>query len=321
LPRAMEEFWKWVTANKRKGQRRSPVTQKHLCWSVGSAKKRRDCFHELRWDHVIGSRFVFEGSEWSALGSRDIDGCAGMGNLRSERAGASQWFPELRIYDYRHRHYNPSLGRFLQTDPIGLQTEGAKLMPEQKALYGAGAPEAFTSSEMNLFRYCGDDPVDGSDPLGLDFILLNNEAGAYGVGHSAALVENDQDGWMYYSKNGAIGSSRAGPFGTFKAFQEDKLSTRYERGLRITTAPRDDQAMKAYGDKNYDKKYDDVKENCADLTADIANKGGLDLGKPKVTGFPALFANGATAPNKQYDQAKQKYKDAAAVTPHIKKDK
>ncbi len=52
---------------------------------------------------------------------------------------------------------------------MGLQTEGAKLTPGQKALYGAGAPEAFGSSEMNLFRYCGDDPVDRSDPSGLEY--------------------------------------------------------------------------------------------------------------------------------------------------------
>src|SRR5437588_11176748 len=78
-----------------------------------------------------------------------------------------EYLSELGIYDYRHRMYNPSLGRFLQSDPLGLQTEGAKLTPEQKALYGAGAPEAFGSSEMNLYRYCGDDPVNKSDPTGL----------------------------------------------------------------------------------------------------------------------------------------------------------
>ena len=60
---------------------------------------------------------------------------------------------------------------------MGLQTEGAKLSPEQKALYGAGAPEAFGSSEMNLYRYCGDDPVDRSDPTGLDSV--SNKDGTY----------------------------------------------------------------------------------------------------------------------------------------------
>jgi uncharacterized protein RhaS with RHS repeats len=75
---------------------------------------------------------------------------------------------ELGIYDYRHRYYNPELGRFLQTDPVGLQTEGEKLNAGQKALFWAGtAPEAFSTSEMNLFRYCHNDPVNRSDPLGL----------------------------------------------------------------------------------------------------------------------------------------------------------
>jgi RHS repeat-associated protein len=83
-----------------------------------------------------------------------------------------EYLSELGIYDYRHRMYNPALGRFLQTDPMGLQTEGAKLTPEQKALYEAGAPEAFGSSEMNLFHYCDDDPVDRSDSSGLITLLF-----------------------------------------------------------------------------------------------------------------------------------------------------
>jgi RHS repeat-associated protein len=55
-----------------------------------------------------------------------------------------EYFPELGIYDYRHRMYHPGLGRFLQTDPTG-----------------------FDAGDMNLFRYCGDDPIDRSDPIGL----------------------------------------------------------------------------------------------------------------------------------------------------------
>jgi RHS repeat-associated protein len=55
-----------------------------------------------------------------------------------------EWLGELGIYDYRHRMYQPDLGRFLQVDPTG-----------------------FDAGDMNLFRYCGDDPVDGSDPTGL----------------------------------------------------------------------------------------------------------------------------------------------------------
>ncbi len=50
----------------------------------------------------------------------------------------------LGIYDYRHRLYHPGLGRFIQTDPIG-----------------------FKGDPMNLYRYCGGNPVLHSDPTGL----------------------------------------------------------------------------------------------------------------------------------------------------------
>jgi RHS repeat-associated protein len=43
---------------------------------------------------------------------------------------------QLGIYDYRNRFYLSATGRFLQTDPKG-----------------------FDAGDMNLFRYCGDDPI------------------------------------------------------------------------------------------------------------------------------------------------------------------
>jgi RHS repeat-associated protein len=78
-----------------------------------------------------------------------------------------EYIRELGVYDYRHRFYHPGLGNFIQVDPLGLQTEGAKLSAEQTALYGDGAPATFSSSELNLYRYCHNDPVNNSDPLGL----------------------------------------------------------------------------------------------------------------------------------------------------------
>ena len=84
----------------------------------------------------------------------------------------------LGIYDYRHRDYHPGLGRFMQTDPLGLQIEGAKLSAQQTALYPAGAaPGTFSSSELNLYRYCHNDPVNNSDPFGLDTYQQNRELG------------------------------------------------------------------------------------------------------------------------------------------------
>jgi RHS repeat-associated protein len=50
---------------------------------------------------------------------------------------------ETGLYYYRARYYNPQIGRFLQTDPIG---------------YGDG---------LNLYAYCDNNPLNYADPLGL----------------------------------------------------------------------------------------------------------------------------------------------------------
>jgi RHS repeat-associated protein len=51
------------------------------------------------------------------------------------------------FYEYRARAYHPDLGRFMSEDP-----------------------KLFDAGDYNLFRYCHNDPIDLTDPMGLDAI-------------------------------------------------------------------------------------------------------------------------------------------------------
>jgi RHS repeat-associated protein len=58
---------------------------------------------------------------------------------------AGTYTPAFTFYEYRARAYNPTLGRFMSEDPKG-----------------------FAAGDYNLFRYCHNDPLDLTDPMGTD---------------------------------------------------------------------------------------------------------------------------------------------------------
>lgn len=64
------------------------------------------------------------------------------------------WMPQAGLYDYRNRVYSPTLTCFLQPDPIG-----------------------FRGDRSNLYRYCGNNAVNWSDPSGMLTRHENNTQG------------------------------------------------------------------------------------------------------------------------------------------------
>jgi len=85
------------------------------------------------------------------------------------------WLPETGVYHYKARAYEPNLGRFLQTDPMG---------------YDAG---------LNLYAYVRNDPVNATDPSGMfseEFcdIMCSSSSAGYGGVASGGHSESNQAG-------------------------------------------------------------------------------------------------------------------------------
>jgi RHS repeat-associated protein len=118
---------------------------------------------------------------------------------------------ETGLYYYRARYYNPYIGRFLQTDPVG---------------YGDG---------INWYVYCKNNPLSFVDPSGLmqwatgrywvladthtpdDFVVELRKGVSIGVGIMVGLISNELGVVTTITENNAqdLGAVSRGMWGTY----------------------------------------------------------------------------------------------------------
>jgi RHS repeat-associated protein len=118
---------------------RSGQTHWYLADPIGSIRALTDGFGAVAESYLydaFGAAAIFDGTGTpiaaSALGNPYL-------------FTARQVDPETGLFHYRARAYSPTTGRFLQRDPLGQEPD------------------------VNVYRYCGNHPLDSVDPLGLDW--------------------------------------------------------------------------------------------------------------------------------------------------------
>jgi RHS repeat-associated protein len=142
---------------------------------------------------AFGQPYFYDGGG-NSIGAYDAQGRWAGYSLFGNRFlfTGREWLSDVKLYDYRNRMYQPELGRFMQPDP-----------------------KEFGAGDYNLYRYCHNDPVNKSDPFGLesygwvraifpgavefDSAVDNFQAGNYGTGAALTVASFGQAALAIYS--------------------------------------------------------------------------------------------------------------------------
>ena len=218
---------------------------------------------------------------------------------------------ETGLYYYGARYLDPRYSRWISTDPaLG---EYIPSSGNVGSLPGMGG--VFNHINFHLYHYAGNSPIRYTDPDGRDIIqLIDPDRGRASAeehpilnkipfGHTAALIGNDNNGWLYYSNDGPK-STDVQWFSTKQDFfanyeKERKTPFNFKEGSSVTTTAEQDKAMQTEAfklagidiykgfaaketgekftitEKNKPVPYSFLKNNCSQNVGKIAFMGGV----------------------------------------------
>lgn len=183
----------------------------------------------------------------------------------------------LDWYDYGARHMSPDVGRFTTIDPM-----------------------AEKYYNISPYAYCANNPVNAIDIKGDSILVLIAPKGANGNGHLAALIQDSEGKWEYYSKNGTKGffglygkpyndNKGESPFTSvieflnnseYNPIDEETNQSKYTEGYLIpTTSEEDVEAINA-AKSELNKNYNVIGSNCAVTVQSALSAAGKKTGNP-----------------------------------------
>ena len=227
-----------------------------------------DIFH-IHADHLDTPRVVLDTAgrqRWTWLSGEPFGATApntnpeGLGAFAFNLRFPGQYVDQDSGLVYNHfRDFDPTLGRYTQSDPIGL----------------AGG--------INTYSYVGGNPISRVDPTGLDAMVCMYP-GAGGFGHVGIGV-NSSSTSGFYPRSNAPGNPVTGTAGIVQ--RDTKAANQCKA---IETTPEQDRLMSEFmkmASQGTPSDYALLTNNCTNFVRDVLLQGGLSI--PATSPRPDLF--------------------------------